>query len=44
MLLSISGGEHDYNLEASVQDALLFDMMEMTNHLDAWLITDGSSR
>jgi len=45
VLLSISGGEHDDNLEASVQDSLLFDMMEMTNHLiDAWLITDGSCR
>lgn len=44
VLLSISGGEDDYNLEASTQDALLYNMMELTNHLDAWLMTDGSCR
>ena len=42
VLLSISGGEDDYSLETSTQDALLFNMMEMTMKLDAWLITNGS--
>jgi len=42
VLLSISGGEDDYSLETSTQDALLFNMMEMTMKLDAWLITNGA--
>jgi len=44
VLISITSGLTDYNLESSIEDRLLYDMMEMTNRLDAWLITNGSCR
>jgi len=37
-----TAGGADYSLEASVEDSLLFDMMEMTNKQKAWLVTNGS--
>ena len=43
VLISITSGHTtDYNLESSIEDHLLYDMMEMTNNLNAWLITNGA--
>ena len=43
VLISITSGlTSDYNLEASIEDQLLYDMMDMTNKFKAWLITNGA--
>jgi hypothetical protein len=45
VLISITSGlTSDYNLEASIEDQLLYDMMDMTNNFKAWLITNGASQ
>jgi len=43
VLISITSGLAEYHLESSIEDSLLYDMMEMCNHLNAWVITNGSA-
>ena len=43
VLISITSGLSEYNLESSIEDSILYDMMEMCNNLNAWVITNGSA-
>ena len=44
VVISITSGLTDYNLESSTEDRLLYDMMEMTNTRKTWLLTNGTCK
>ena len=42
VLISIASGLAEYTLESSIEDKLLYDMMDMTLSVGTWLISNGA--